>query len=110
VPVESYPNRDDAASGAAPAVCLGKQRPAILVRDAGSEQVCFDYAKTYKATLPEGTPELKYWSFSQCDKQTRAMLDTPRYYLRTTRSYACPRGIDADGLTTVYFGPTRPPG
>ena len=72
----------------------------------------FDGAKTYKVTLPKGIPEEKFWSFTVYDNQTRSMLDTPQRYPRAgSQSYPSPAAEpDADGSTTVYFGPTQPAG
>ena len=72
----------------------------------------FDGAKTYKVTLPKGIPEANFWSFTLYDNQTRSMLDTPQRYPRAgSQSYPSPAAeADADGSTTVYFGPTQPAG
>ena len=70
----------------------------------------FDGAKTYKVMLPKGIPEEKFWSLTLYDNQTRSMLDTPQRYPRAgSQSYPSPAAEpDADGSTTVYFGPTQP--
>jgi hypothetical protein len=72
----------------------------------------FDGAKTYKVTLPKGIPEANFWSLTLYDNQTRSMLDTPQRYPRAgSQSYPSPAAeADADGSTTVYFGPTQPAG
>ena len=72
----------------------------------------FDGAKTYKVTLPKDIPEANFWSFTLYDNQTRSMLDTPQRYPRAgSQSYPSPAAeADADGSTTVYFGPTQPDG
>ena len=72
----------------------------------------FDGAKTYKVTLPKGIPEANFWSFTLYDNMTRSMLDTPQRYPRAgSQSYPSPAAeASADGSTTVYFGPTLPPG
>jgi hypothetical protein len=72
----------------------------------------FDGAKTYKVTLPKGIPARAFWSFTVYDNQTRAMLDTPQRYPRAgSQSYPSPAAEpNADGSTTVYFGPTQPEG
>lgn len=72
----------------------------------------FDGAKTYKVTLPKGIPEANFWSFTMYDNMTRSMLDTPQRYPRAgSQSYPSPAAEpDADGSTTVYFGPTQPDG
>ena len=72
----------------------------------------FDGSKTYKVTLPEGIPEAKFWSFTLYDNQTRSMLDTPQGYPRAgSQSYPSSAAEpNADGSTTVYFGPRQPDG
>jgi len=72
----------------------------------------FDGAKTYKVTLPKGIPEANFWSFTLYDNMTRSMLDTPQRYPRAgSQSYPSPAAApNADGSTTVYFGPTQPVG
>ena len=72
----------------------------------------FDGAKTYKCTLPKGIPAEKFWSFTLYDNQTRSMLDTPQRYPRAgSQSYPSPAAEpNADGSTTVYFGPKQPEG
>ena len=72
----------------------------------------FDGAKTYKVTLPKDIPEANFWSFTLYDNQTRSMLDTPQRYPRAgSQSYPSPAAEpNADGSTTVYFGPTQPEG
>ena len=72
----------------------------------------FDGAKTYKVTLPKDIPEANFWSFTVYDNQTRSMLDTPQRYPRAgSQSYPSPAAEpNADGSTTVYFGPTQPSG
>ena len=72
----------------------------------------FDGAKTYKVTLPSGIPQAKFWSLTLYDNQTRSMLDTPQRYPRAgSQNYPSPAAqAGADGSTTIYFGPTQPPG
>jgi hypothetical protein len=72
----------------------------------------FDGAKTYKATLPKDIPEANFWSFTVYDNMTRSMLDTPQRYPRAgSQSYPSPAAEpNADGSTTIYFGPTQPAG
>ena len=77
-----------------------------------ADQNFFDGAKTYKVTLPKGIPEANFWSFTLYDNQTRSMLDTPQRYPRAgSQSYPSPAAeADADGSTTIYFGPKQPEG
>jgi hypothetical protein len=72
----------------------------------------FDGAKTYKVTLPKGIPEENFWSFTVYDNMTRSMLETPQRYPRAgSQSYPSPATeANADGSTTVYFGPAQPAG
>jgi len=72
----------------------------------------FDGGKTYKVTLPKGIPAAAFWSFTLYDNQTRSMLDTSQRYPRAgSQSYPSPAAeADADGSTTIYFGPTQPQG
>ena len=72
----------------------------------------FDGSKTYKVTLPPNIPAARFWSFTVYDNQTRSMLDTPQRYPRAgSQSYPSPAAeSNADGSTTVYFGPTQPEG
>jgi hypothetical protein len=72
----------------------------------------FDGAKTYKATLPKGIPEANFWSFTLYDNMSRSMLDTPQRYPRAgSQSFPSPAAeAEADGSTTIYFGPTQPAG
>ncbi len=68
--------------------------------------------KTYKVTLPKGIPAAAFWSFTVYDNQTRSMLQTPQNYPRAgSQSYPSPAAeADADGSTTIWFGPTQPEG
>jgi hypothetical protein len=69
-----------------------------------------DGGKTYKVTLPPNIPAAAFWSFTLYDNQSRSMLDTPQRYPRAgSQNYPSPAAeVDADGSTTVYFGPTQP--
>jgi hypothetical protein len=71
-----------------------------------------DGAKTYKVTLPPNIPAEAFWSFTLYDNQTRSMLQTPQGYPRAgSQSYPSPAAeADADGSTTIYFGPKQPDG
>ena len=67
-------------------------------------------AKTYKVTHPRDIPARAFWSFTPYDNQTRSMLDTPQRFPRAgSQTYPSPAAVaDADGSTTIYFGPTKP--
>jgi hypothetical protein len=72
----------------------------------------FGGAKTYKVTLPPKIPAAKFWSFTVYDNQTRSMLLTAQGYPRAgSQSYPSAAATpNADGSTTVYFGPQLPEG
>ena len=71
----------------------------------------FDGAKTYKVVLPANIPAEKFWSLTAYDNETRSMLQTDQRYPRAgSQSYPSPAAEpNADGSTTVYFSPKRPP-
>jgi len=77
-----------------------------------SDKNLFDGANTYKCTLPPNIPQANFWSFTVYDNQTRSMLQTPQRWPRAgSQSYPTPAAVpNADGSTTVYFGPNRPDG
>ena len=77
-----------------------------------AEKKDLDGGKTYKVTLPKDIPQANFWSFTLYDNQSRSMLDTPQRYPRAgSQSYPSPAAeANADGSTTVYFGPTQPAG
>ena len=72
----------------------------------------FDGAKSYKVTLPKDIPQANFWSFTLYDNMSRSMLDTPQRFPRAgSQSFPSPAAEpNADGSTTVYFGPTQPAG
>jgi hypothetical protein len=82
----------------------------LAMADANKQH--FDGAKTYKVTLPKGIPEVNFWSLTLYDNMSRSMLDTPQRYPRAgSQSYPSPAAeANADGSTTVYFGPKQPDG
>nr|WP_245943930.1 DUF1254 domain-containing protein [Acuticoccus kandeliae] len=82
----------------------------LAMRDA--DKKVFDGAATYKVTLPKGIPQANFWSLTVYDNMTRSMLDTPQRFPRAgSQSYPTPAAeADADGATTVYFGPEKPEG
>jgi hypothetical protein len=75
-----------------------------------SDKNPFDGGKTYRVTLPKDIPAAAFWSFTLYDNQTRSMLQTPQRYPRAgSQTYPSPAAVaDADGSTTIYFGPTKP--
>jgi hypothetical protein len=74
--------------------------------------VQFDPAKTYKVTLPKDIPAERFWSITVYDTQTRSMVQTANKFPRVgSQSYPTPPAEqNADGSTTVYFGPEQPEG
>ena len=72
----------------------------------------YDGAKTYKLTLPKDIPQERFWSLTLYDNQTRSMLDTPQRFPRAgSQTFPSPAAeANADGSTTVYFGPKLPDG
>ncbi len=72
----------------------------------------FDGGKTYKVSLPANIPAAKFWSLTVYDNQSRSMLQTEQRFPRAgSQSYPSPAAEpNADGTTTVYFGPSRPAG
>ncbi|MFJ7284406.1 DUF1254 domain-containing protein [Pseudomonas sp. NPDC099000] len=75
-----------------------------------ADKNAFDGAKTYKVTLPPKIPVANFWSFTLYDNQTRSMLQTPQRYPRAgSQTYPSPAAVEnADGSTTIYFGPSKP--
>jgi hypothetical protein len=70
----------------------------------------FDGGKTYRVTLPKDIPAARFWSFLVYDNQTRSMLQTPQRFPRVgSQSFPTPAAVaNADGSTTIYFGPSKP--
>jgi len=83
-----------------------------LINMLDADKNYFDGSKTYKVTLPKDIPEANFWSLTLYDNQTRSMLDTPQRYPRAgSQSYPSPAAVaNADGSTTIYFGPKVPDG
>jgi hypothetical protein len=71
-----------------------------------------DGGKTYRVILPRDIPAHAFWSFTAYDNQSRSMLETPQRFPRAgSQSYPSPAASpDADGSTTIYFGPKQPDG
>jgi hypothetical protein len=102
-----------AATVVSPAMCMrltniGSQY-LMVVRDADGERL--DGGKNYRMTLPKDIPAARFWSVTLYDNQTRSMLQTPQRFPRAgSQSYPTPAATaDADGSTTLTFGPERPP-
>ncbi|MCM2579324.1 DUF1214 domain-containing protein [Streptomyces meridianus] len=71
-----------------------------------------DGGKHYRLVLPPDIPAARFWSVTGYDNQTRSMIDTPQRFPRAgSQDYPGPAAVtDADGTTTVRFGPDRPDG
>ena len=100
------------ATGITPAMCMrltgvGAQ---YLLSNVDTKGKPFDGSKTYKVVLPKDIPAARFWSFTVYDNQSRSMLQTSQRYPRAgSQSYPSPAAApNADGLTTIYFGPERP--
>jgi hypothetical protein len=101
-----------AYTGITPAMCMrltgvGSQY-IVAFKDADGNRL--DGAKTYQVTLPPDIPAARFWSLTLYDNETRSMLQTPQRYPRAgSQSYPTPAATaDADGSTTVTFGPEQP--
>lgn len=69
----------------------------------------FDGGKTYKITLPGPIPINNFWSFTIYSNQTRSLLETDQKTAGVD-SNAKDLKMNADGSTTVWFGPKPPKG
>jgi hypothetical protein len=101
-----------AYTGITPAMCMrltgvGSQY-IVAFKDADGNRL--DGAKSYRVTLPPDIPAARFWSLTLYDNETRSMLQTPQRFPRAgSQSYPTPAATaDADGTTTVVFGPERP--
>jgi hypothetical protein len=99
-------------TGITPAMCMrltgiGSQ---YLLAAKGADGNVFDGAQTYRVTLPPEIPAARFWSFTLYDTETRSMLQTPQRFPRAgSQAYPTPAAVaNADGSTTVTFGPERP--
>jgi hypothetical protein len=101
-----------AYTASSPALCMrltgiGSQY-VIATKDADGNRL--DGAQTYRVTLPPDIPAARFWSLTAYDTETRAKRQTPQRYPRAgSQSYPTPAATaDADGSTTVVFGPEQP--
>jgi hypothetical protein len=60
-------------------------------------------------TLPADIPESRFWSVILYDRQTRSMLKTDQPH-PSLGSQSGTVETNADGTTTIYFGPVAPEG
>jgi hypothetical protein len=88
-------------------VGVGSQYAVAAVDAAGDY---LDGSKTYSLTLPANIPAKDFWSFVLYDPQTRSMLQTPNTSYPSISSLGSEIHSNADGSTTVWFGPEPPEG
>ncbi len=103
-----------AATGVTPAMVMrlpdiGSQYLFGIMDSSGDP---FDGGKTYKVSLPANIPAAKFWSLTAYDNQSRSMVQTSQLFPRAgSQNYPSPAAeANADGTTTVYFGPSKPAG
>jgi hypothetical protein len=77
---------------------------------ADREGQALDGGRRYRLVLPPDIPAARFWSCTVYDSQTRSMLGTPQRFPRAgSQDYPSPAATaDADGTTTVHFGPGQP--
>jgi hypothetical protein len=99
-------------TGITPAMCMrltgiGSQY-LVATKDAAGDRL--DGARGYRVTLPPDIPAARFWSLTAYDTETRSMLPTPQRFPRAgSQSYPTPAATaNADGTTTITFGPVRP--
>jgi hypothetical protein len=101
------------ATGATPAMAPPATTPGVgsaygyTARDARGEYL--DGGKTYKVTLAGPIPAARFWSFTVYDNQTRSMLETDQITAGLDSTIPTMKK-DADGSSTIYFGPKAPAG
>lgn len=88
-------------------VAVGSQY-AVACLDANGDYL--DASKTYSLTLPADIPAKDFWSFVNYDPQTRSLLQTPSTPFPSVSSQSGAVRSNADGSTTVWFGPEPPAG
>lgn len=95
-----------------PAMCMnlpgiGSQYLGVTM---DSDQQTLHGWSTYRLRLPAGIPAGKFWSLTAYDNQTRSMVVTDQRFPRAgSQAYPTPAAVpDADGSTTLWFGPVRP--
>lgn len=93
----------------APLPGIGSQ---YLFAFADRQDRALDGGGHYRLVLPPDIPAARFWSCTVYDNQTRSMLSTPQRFPRAgSQDYPTPAAAaDADGTTTVHFGPDRPGG
>ena len=102
-----YPYTTVTPAMAMETVGVGSQY-AIASVDANGDYL--DGSKTYSVTLPAGIPAKDFWSFVNYDPQTRSLLQTQRTAVPSVSSQSGSVQANADGSTTIWFGPKPPAG
>ena len=69
-----------------------------------------DGSKNYKVTLPPNVPAGQFWSFNVYDNQHRSFLETDQRAAGLDSTMVPTVKKNADGSTTVWFGPKMPAG
>ncbi len=88
---------------------LGKGAAYVYTaRDAKGEWL--DGSKNYKVTLPPNIPAKQFWSFNVYDNQHRSFLETDQKTAGLDSTLNPAPKKNADGTTTVWFGPKAPAG
>jgi len=102
------------ATGATPAMCMrltgiGSQ---YLMNNVDANGKPLDGGKTYKVNFPAGIPAERFWSVTVYNMQTRSIIQTDQEFPRAgSQSFPTPAAEEnADGSTTIYYGPKQPEG
>ena len=69
-----------------------------------------DGSNNYKLTIPADVPAKDFWSLVVYDPQTRSMLQTGQPYPSKNNERNRDLQTNADGSTTLWFGPKPPEG
>jgi hypothetical protein len=81
---------------------------ALCATDASGRYL--DGGMSYRLRLPPNIPAKNFWSIVVYDPQTRSMLQAPGSATPSLGSQTGAPMTDADGTTTLYFGPKAPAG
>ena len=81
---------------------------ALAATDANGQYL--DGSQNYKLTIPKDVPAKDFWSLVVYDPQTRSMLQTEQPYPSKNNERNRDMQTNADGSTTIWFGPKAPAG
>lgn len=99
------------ATGITPAMSESKPGTgsayAFAFRDGAGNYL--DGSRTYRITLPGPIPAKNFWAFTVYDNQTRSLLPTDQKSAGLDSTLPALKS-NADGGTTVWFGPKAPAG